>query len=275
MRVRNLVFVATAALAIAMPARAALTLEFVQVASINAAASTAPAISSSIQTTPATFTDVFVQVCLRDNLYAGPGTGTIPWQDNGGAGGAGSLGLSLFFNRFDTSSNLAFNPSPTVPANAAIFTTAYGSLTGGTMPGPGGFTNFGGILNFGFEPGFIPQQDGSGPGGRISLYNLRVRFNTTTTDVTGFINLRDQNPNAADFTSLANADPGGPNPGTTSVIDSLIFGGPAGGNGGPNVFSVPFTIHAVPEPSSMALCGLALAGFGYRKLRRKTAKATV
>jgi len=33
-------------------------------------------------------------------------------------------------------------------------------------------------------------------------------------------------------------------------------------------FSFPVTV--LPEPSSMALCGLALVGFGWRKLRRKT-----
>jgi hypothetical protein len=34
---------------------------------------------------------------------------------------------------------------------------------------------------------------------------------------------------------------------------------------------LPVTV--VPEPSSIALAGLAVAGFGYRKLRRKTTTA--
>ncbi len=40
-------------------------------------------------------------------------------------------------------------------------------------------------------------------------------------------------------------------------------------------YSLPVTVVPVPEPSSMALAGLALAGIGWRKLRRKTTKVAV
>ena len=50
---------------------------------------------------------------------------------------------------------------------------------------------------------------------------------------------------------------------TTQSMDAEVF---AGGS-----FNLPVTV--VPEPSSMALAGLAFAGMGYRKLRRKKVTA--
>ena len=48
--------------------------------------------------------------------------------------------------------------------------------------------------------------------------------------------------------------------------------GPSGSYLGPNLRIANVT--AVPEPSSMALLGIAGLGFGWRKLRKKTAKAS-
>jgi len=52
---------------------------------------------------------------------------------------------------------------------------------------------------------------------------------------------------------------------TTQSMDAEVFSGGAG------TFTLPVTV--VPEPSSMALAGLAFAGMGYRKLRRKKVTA--
>lgn len=48
-------------------------------------------------------------------------------------------------------------------------------------------------------------------------------------------------------------------------LDSIIFGY----NGTTDTRNFPLFIAVAPEPSSMCLAGLAIAGFGWRKLRRK------
>jgi len=81
-------------------------------------------------------------------------------------------------------------------------------------------------------------------------------------------------------------------PGTTSFVFSRLTSGPGGALQNtwqipddstmpptnrfldPEVFSAlhqnfSFPVTVLPEPSSMALCGLAVVGFGWRKLRRK------
>jgi PEP-CTERM motif len=53
-------------------------------------------------------------------------------------------------------------------------------------------------------------------------------------------------------------------------LDSIVF---SAAHGGQNSFPLFIQVNAVPEPSSMCLAGLAIAGFGWRKLRRKATAA--
>jgi len=250
------VLAAVAVVAAALPARADLVLEFIEVGAINAPASTGPALTS-LNMEPGTTR--FLQIALRDT------TGnTVAWSLNGNdanPAGPGSLGLASFLLRFTGLPGIAENPAPTAGnVNARLVDQInYGPLFAGTSPPA--FTNFGGLLQFGSEPGAVPDPANQN---RIALFNLRVNAIGAGA---GAFTLSDSNPapSSIENSTIRDADLGGvPNPGTIEGIDQLIFG-----PGSANVFSLPVTV--VPEPSSMALAGLALAGFGYRKLRRKKA----
>jgi hypothetical protein len=279
MRVRNLAFVAMAAVAVATPARAALVLEYVQVPSIGAALSTAPALTNlNINATTLQQT-IFLQVCLRDTLGAGAEysqSSTVPWQTNAGSGGIGSLCLGAYFLRFDGyTPGVLVNPSPTIPTNINLVNgAAFSPASTGSNPGNGSppppFTIYGGLIGSGFEssPGTTP--DGTNPqGARLALFNIRLQIPANSVGGSGILKLKDPNPtpSSADNAVLVDSTPG-QNDGTFNSIDALLFGASF-----TNTFNLPFTVVGVPEPSSMALCGLAFAGIGYRKLRRKTAKA--
>jgi hypothetical protein len=244
-----LVLAAAAVMAAALPARAALVLEFIQVASTTATISNGPALTNLTLDPGDT---VFLQVALRDT------TGnTLAWQTNGGNAGPGSLGLGAFFVRFDGLPGVAVNPSPTIATNARLVDPInYGTVTSGTSPPT--FTRIGGLLNFGSEPGLVPDPAAQN---RIGLFNLRI---TALAGGSGTFTLRDPNPapTSVDNAVLADSDLGGfPNAGTIIGIDQLIFGA---------TFLDTYTLPVVvtPEPTSMTLAGLALAGLGYRKLRR-------
>jgi len=252
------VLAAVAALATVGSARAALILEYVEVASTTAVLSNGPALTS-LTMDPGTTR--FIQVVMRDTTGPGNGgpPGTVAWQTNGGNAGPGSLGLGAFFVRFDGIPLVAVNPSPTVATNARLVDPInYGTVTSGTNPPT--FTRLGGLLNFGSEPGLTPDPAAQN---RIGLFNLRI---TALAAGAGTFTLRDPNPapTSVDNALLQDADLGGsPNPGTIVGIDNLLFG--AGFN---LTYDLPVVV--TPEPTSMTLAGLALAGLGYRKLRRKT-----
>jgi len=277
MRVRNLVFVAVAALAAAMPARAALILEMIQVPAINSPVSSNAALSTANPFVLTAGQTGFIQVCLTDTVGAGPNAGQpntpgFPWETNAGNAGPGSFGVSLFFLKFfSDNTSVAFNPGPTAStANARLLDQInFGPLSAGSNPPPGtppNFTRYGGAVNFGSEPGLVPDPAHNN---RMGLFTLKI---TAAAAGSTMFHLADPNPGTGvDMTTLANSDLGGsPNPGTTSGFDAAVFG-----PGFNLTYDIGVNIVAVPEPSSMALCGLAFAGIGYRKLRRKNAKVTV
>lgn len=174
-------------LAAALPARAALVLEYIQVSSITAPLSSGPALTSLSMVEGGV---TFLQVALRDTLGSGPEYGqpsTVPWQTNGGNAGPGSLGIGTFFVRFDGVPLVAVNPLPQNNFNARLVDqVSYGLITVGSMPPT--FTNIGGLLNFGSEPGAVPNPAAQN---RIALFNLRV---TALGTGSGSFRLRDPNP---------------------------------------------------------------------------------
>jgi hypothetical protein len=199
---------------------------------------------------------IFLQIALRDTT----GT-TLAWNTNGGAAGPGSLGLGAFFIRFTGVPGIAVNPSPTAPTNARLVHGAnYGTVTSGTFPPA--FTQIGGLLNFGFEPGDVPNPANQN---RIPLFNLRI---VSVAAGSGAFTLGDPNPalSSVDNAVLLNADISGvPNPGTFQSIDQLLFGPTS-----TNVYSLPYVL--IPEPSGFVLTGLAVAGLAWRAVRRRSAE---
>lgn len=259
MRVKHILFAGLATAVLAMPARAALVLEYIQVGSINAGPSNGPALAAALTINQGE--SIFLQVALRDTLGSGPDAGqpgTIPWQTNGGAAGAGSLGLGSFFVRFDGIAGVAVNPAPLSAANQRLIpAAAYGLIAAGSSPPA--FTNYGGLLNFGSEPGAVPDPALQN---RIALFNLRVQGLAVGS---GIVRLRDPNPSptTVDNSVLLNADPfGTPSPGTVQSIDDLLFG-PS------SLFSYDLPVVVTPEPTSLVLAGLGVMGLAGRRLRKK------
>lgn len=255
MRLRFFALAALAALALAPPAPAALVLEYIMIppggdtssGPVNAPALAGPLVLNPGQT-------VFLQIALRDT------TGnTLPWNTNGGNAGPGSLGLGAFFIQFDSIPGVAVNPGLSLPTNVRLVDQInYGPTAAGTSPPV--FTRFGGLLNFGSEPGAVPDPADFD---RIPLFNLRIQAIGAGN---GSFQLGDPNPSptTADNAVLVDSDPfGTPNPGTFVSIDDLLFG-----VGSTNRYSLPVVV--TPEPTSLALAGLAVAGLGVRRWRRRS-----
>lgn len=275
MYLRNLVLAAVVALAAVMPARAALVFDFILIPNITAAANqTGPALTSL--TFPTVGSSLFVQVAMRDTVGSGwngvsQGPGTLAWNPGptGGQPQANGLGLGAFFLQMDGNPQGAGGyvqvPSPTNSTNIRLAVSdplSFGSIANGSNPGgvpPPPFTRFGGLVNSGFDPLFPDPLNQN----RISLFNMKL---TGTVAGTGTFVIRDATPGSDNATNTGFDNTGSPAvPGVLNGIDPTIFG--------PSfltTFALPFTVIGVPEPSSMVLCGMALAGIGYRKLRRKT-----
>jgi len=88
--------------------------------------------------------------------------------------------------------------------------------------------------------------------GFYPLFNFKFTANSTGAGGTGTLQFNDPQPGGADIGSVA-----------TPNMDAGIFG---------SAPALTFNVAGIPEPSSMVLCGLGLAGLGMRLRRKKVAK---
>lgn len=252
-----------ALLAVATQSRAALIVEYIQVASMASPLSNGPALTQLTLDPTGPNSVAFIQVVLRDTIGSGPNggepPGTVNWQTNGGFGGPGSLGLGSFFVRFDGIPGVAVNPAPQNAANAQLVDLVnYGLIASGSMPPS--HTNIGGLFNFGSEPGAVPDPTAQD---RIALFNLRI---TALGAGSGTFRLRDPNPapsmadNQLLFGCGCHLCNGCPWP-----IDDLIFG-----PNFTNTYDLPVVV--TPEPSSLLLLLLASGGLYARRTSSRRGK---
>lgn len=270
MRLKNFVLAAMAALAITLPARADILLGFRTLNSPPALPTTPISSGLSMANTTATSGltmnpgDVrYVAVTVRVTpTNAGPVQNF--WNSVSGTTGdlnqLAVFGMSLTFN--PAVADNPYIPLPTSGAtlnenNANMRIQTAGQAYSNALPGDpfsAGWRNIVGTSLGGL------QLDGANNLAEIPIAAFKIVATA---------------PGTTNFT-LSRMTLGGPPPGgtqqqvwtitdgaTTQSMDAEVF---AGGN-----FSLPVTV--VPEPSSMALAGLAFAGMGYRKLRRKKVTA--
>jgi hypothetical protein len=218
---------------------------------------------------------VTVQLFLQETLTAGS-TSLINAE---GGMFAGSVGLQQ---------------TGTVPANATIIATIstnQNAIGVGGGFGPGGTLNQTNVSSNGSNAAFIQTVDdidfllGNGPtadaNGKILLGTVTLTAGaagtTTTFSVTSLLNssnILSQPPggegNTISISSLWDLDRdnnGGLNSPITGASPPDYFGA----NDISNTFTV--TVAAVPEPSSMLLCGLAVCSGAYAAYRRRQAHA--
>jgi hypothetical protein len=290
MRVRNLALACVAVVAYAIPAHADVILDYhlstfvpanpgtVPPASqIPSTDALGPLIAGNSAANPLMLSQgqtIFLQICIQAN--ATPPTMISPdnqanWTPS--AGGSGNTMTTFAFGMNYPLSIVTqpYNP-PSPPALNQNFSNARsqsGNQPDGTTPGyvfatghPITFTNY----NMG-QTAITGLDLGAGLGtgttvsGGVNLLSdtciAVMKISAGMTAGTGQISLFDLNTaeSAAGFGLLDGTN-----------LDTLIF---SAAHGGQNSFPLFIQVAAVPEPSSMCLAGLAIAGFGWRKLRRK------
>jgi hypothetical protein len=288
-----------------MPARADLVLEFIPVSAINSSGSTAAAVTGiTMDTTMPGGNVAFIQVALRDTLVGTtipplapgsprssiPGNATYPdprWNGFSPPPMGGStdqeFGLVQHFTRIQNLLNVGQtmnqanvvvqppNPDSLMDGqfgNANLRLVGDAALPMSFIAGGSNapiLSDFGGLASAGFMIPNIAYDFFAAPNaalnGRIPLFNMRLEVLNNLVGGTQTMRLSDRSADP-DFTVLRN----GSNSADLSnyiTLDSVIFGGSH------PFFDLNINVIAVPEPTSMALVGMALAGIGYRKLRRK------
>lgn len=254
MRVRNLALACVAAVAIAVPARADIILSYHLSSFVPALPTTlipandplGPSVGALNMTVGQT---IFLQVAITGNNAAPYGAAQMNW-DPGAGGGMSSFGF-IFNYPASIVAQPYVAPPPTNPnrpnANAMLpYSVAHpNTFTGYNMGG----TSIGG-LDLG---GGLAAAAGIIPTTNIAVFKL-----TATNPGSGTITLTDQNPSPT---------AGGFGLEDDTNLDPTIF------SIAHNSFPLSINVAPIPEPSSMAFAGLALAGLGWRKLRRKKVAA--
>jgi hypothetical protein len=278
MRVRNLLLVAVAALAVAMPARADLLLSFRTPNSPPTFPNSIPAAYSEANTTAIPLPNTvglvmlpgetrYVNVALLSNA-TNPGPGQTFWNNQATMPQLATFGINMTFNGA-TADNpyIPLGTPPTLAENNANLRIQAGY--GNALPGdpyPANFRQFVGLAT-----------GGLGLDGSFGL--LDAASNPVNLVVVGTFRIVAGAPGSTDFvlSRLTTGGPGGPAQNNWQVTDnvtSMFLDTEVFSAAHPN-FSLHVTV--VPEPTSMCLAGVAFAGLGwrFRKLRNKTATATV
>jgi hypothetical protein len=251
MRLKVWALAAVAALAIVLPARADLILEYVPVAAISSAGSNAAAITNLNMNVGDV---VFLQISLRDTTPGATSLASVGFPSDTAfdARFAGLFGAGF---RLNYVAGTVVNPTPVNNTNVRIIDpTNYAAFL--TNTGTALFATAG--LNFGADPGVAPDPTLSN---RIPLFNVKISALAATA---GSQLVMLDPSTGGDSALFDNNDPNNP-----VVIDTILFGGTH------TSYPLNVVIAGVPEPSSMILAGLALSGFGYRRLRRKKVVAAV
>jgi len=280
MRMKHLVLATVAALATVLPARADLSLVF-KTANVTPAAnsplrndyqnfpstgtgnrvSDIPTVGGVPTLTMAAGSTKIVVVYMALDSATNVGANEAFWAANTGTFSLKSFGMNVGFNP-SLVDNPNFVPNPPVTldenlpnlAGQGVFSLSYPN-----QPYPANYRQILGITTGGANYSAYDLND-SGPG---ALFAMRVVAGSTPTAGTTITFSR--YTAGAGGAPVDNFELSNNVAGQSRYLDNEVFGGPH------PTFGLNVVVTGVPEPSSMVLAGVAFAGFGWRKLRRKKA----
>jgi len=262
MRFKLFLLAAVAALATAMPARATIVLEWHlstnQAATTYATAANPDATSNGDYDTNgvvgpavagntlnlAAGQSVILQAVLHQIDNVGPNVFTY---QPGGGGGLIAYGVRI--NNSASSLATHFQPSNSNANTRGV--GLYGFNGGGTTIVTGGQGAAGSTSAFTIVRD-LTTGDWYNSDNFYPLFNFKFTAASSGPGGTGTLQFVDPQVGGADIGSVATPD-----------MDAGIFG---------SAPTLTFNVAGVPEPSSMVLAGLGLAGLGYRLRRKKVAK---